>query len=1042
MTASAPAPSLIRRKRFYANTWMAVIPRRTVYRSRMVVTNPAPDPVTYIYPTGLPTIGSIADIEPDMEVVYYHQDTNIIKGRGRVAHRAAADTVRINVNEFSIGTVDIRDDDYFEVVDYWALTDKLVSATDEFLKDTTWEYTDELEDFWPIANAGGPYPMWIDPDTGLARAEFSTATSIAVGGGSMTPLWDFGDGTIVSGDVDQNEVVVDFDPADDWFRNVKLTMTSSVSGKSRTKRIPTWSFSPDMKPYRVELLRFNATIEDGWSFTIRVPIDMGIDLLPHGSMVVLFGNHFYNGQKGFYGTEIASRDHVDFVGYLNSESITIDATGDTLTFECISPIKMGTQLRALPQYVEDVSNPDTWQEIVDLTFNKMFWYIAEFQSSALNVLDLLWINGLDSIYPAVEITNTPNLTEQFRNVAGSVAALFTSDRLGRFIARRDVMLASNTERNSRQVIWDFTLADAVSIGWEQPHNLEVGLVEGGGFDYSGEPMLAEAPGSAPGSAPGFDNIGNWVFADQNELNRLTGHLYAKRNGTYWDSATGVIKKVPQNLSMKVKGGYRFIDPCLMPLVTFDLPADSNKRGTEFDEARFAIRSMTGQIGDNGKTDITLSLNHETKGPDGVYKEVPEEPENDWRPPLNDGVFPLPTIDTFPVLLPPPYSYTTEGIGVNALLAFGASGGAARAFSTDGFQTIDTLSMWEDISSGLTGQVTWAHVDPFVFDDFFSTSYDGLFKGVPKAPTFAGWSQIADNNDIFGDPSYVAQDFNLSINEHGRGTFISGYLLSHVQNLHTTPVFTVDTTFASTGSTAMGSSRLDIAYSPYGGGRIYCVRSIFTGAVFDMRIFRSENWGASWTDVSGNIGNFAYGELYVPSIKSTGAQNTNANQEVYLFCAQNSSRYLMKSVNSGVTFSQSFIDSVANYTNGYFGRSFIVVDDNPNIVYMNKIVGAGLNPVFTYYTVDGGASFADVESSSINFRPIFNYGHNPQNRKFLLNFVSGSSGGAGSEGWNKAGTYGYIRATKNAQAPVVAWVDLVANLHSIIGSTGVSYAQIF
>lgn len=1064
---SASKPTTLQIKQAYSvNAYMSYVPRRTKWSRALNV----PDGFSFSSKGGVTRlpydnpysgIGTHTDVEQDMELVIYHQNTSTEKARLRVAY-GAADADSVEVEEFSRGTADPRDNDRIEAVEYWPYKGKMWSNTEAFLPDSREPFNDQTRYFLPIVNGGGPLPGIVNKN-GIARYNFSADTTFMVGGGDFEVLWDFGDGTPFVGDLDDINATVDF-TADEWFRHVKLTGTSVESGRSFTKKIPVWSFSEDNPPMPVEITRFNANLDDGWSFGVRVHRSLDMALLPDRSLIVIWGRHYYGGQRaganafGGFGTEIESRDHVLFVGYLDSTTIRISADGDTLEFKCISPVQAATNVRAYPTYVEDENDPDNYQEMTDLTLNKMLWFNMQYQSSIFNYHDFLWLTDHEgdgnTVYPSLQVANAANITNLLRGLAKSWASRMTTDRLGRWLVRRDLTIASQDERDDRQIYWDFTMADWAEVSWEQEHTDSTGLVRGGMFDFDGDPHLAEAPGAAPGQGPGFTDVTDLVGFSGAYLRQVTADIYASQNGTFWDETTGVIKKVPQGLSMKVRGAFNFIDPCLMNFVTLTLPATANKRGVEFDQSRFMPRSISGSFDKRGRLSLTFTLDHETHGPPAEFRKVPDPPQSDWKPPLGPGAWELDPVQTVPEILPPPYGYTTTGIQANRVLVLGTDGPyCARAFSEDGFLNID-LSTYEDISSGLTGQCILAHVDPWDFDTFYIITTEGLFRGKPIEPTFAGWTLVASNDDIWGDPSFFAVEIRLSINREGWLMLRSGDATATTANCRAgTPTWTV---IGIDGGVAGG----DPALLGWGvGGMFPCLNNggttgwvfVTTGAWPTFKVWRNVNWGlsGSWVEYA-TMGGTVGSDVAVPYKRFSGALNTPTAALEILYGAGVSNTGQDSLVRTGYgDIGSTVVDRWLRF--GWpTRRGLVVSDENPLLVYTGVLGQPGGGGTYTLgiSATQDGITFEDWTVPAFswfspgNLYPAYGITLNPQNKNWAMMYMGGygkDTGVTAGQIWNY--NAGGLAVTVDKGE---TWVDLMTgtNLATILNSTRVSYAQIF
>lgn len=118
-------------------------------------------------------------------------------------------------------------------------------------------YTDQNEDIEPKANITGPLDSsgefyldpvlfgFVDPDTSYRDVVLSAATSLPIDLGQTITgyLWDVGDGTIIDGDDESEQITVRFSSSLE-FRYISLAVASS-NGKTHTVRFPMWSVERD-----------------------------------------------------------------------------------------------------------------------------------------------------------------------------------------------------------------------------------------------------------------------------------------------------------------------------------------------------------------------------------------------------------------------------------------------------------------------------------------------------------------------------------------------------------------------------------------------------------------------------------------------------------------------------------------------------------------------------------------------------------------------------------------------------------------------------
>lgn len=679
--------------------------------------------------------GSISDVQRGM-TVRVETSGGVFKGLLRVASAGTLNSTTLPINEVAAGTVNLVSGDVVRIVREWRIWDMLVAASITFNKDSRIAYSDQGSNPPPVANAGGPVAKWITSGSTIS-ANFSAAASYKVDpdAGTLSYAWNFGDGT-PSSSTSATVSGVTF-PA--GFRWVSLTVSDSASGKSTIKRVPVWAFDGTTStPTPVILEQLEGTAEHGWRASFSVPTsNASIAALPDGALVVYFEREFYGASEASYGSNVADRSNIKFVGYLVRDSITIEPDDDTVTFEAVGPLQILEQTPALPQLMVNAASPTNWQGVKSLTVSRALWYLYNWHTTFATVFDTLEVDGGTYGNPALlrlAVQDVSSAAGQLRDVATASNLQVSCDRLGRLVFVRQFDYLPSGDRSSRTKTYDLTTADIREARIERNHRGSVKFTRGEGITTAGAPVFSNAPGNAPAPfGTSSDNINRQIVSDQTELNQRTGLHFAKVNGLY----NGQF--VPQEATLTLPDGYDVFDPAYNEALTLTLAASTNKRGVSFGTGtRWTLERVTVRHNaENGTKDVTLTLAHETTGPNGVTY-VPPAPVSFGLGDFTGFDFQFGGFDYTPPVHP-------LGVGTIAVFLTGNYMAITGDFSTPSSAGGPTWT-----ATNLAALPNWDGT----LQDFVVDAYSPKYLGT--GTTVNGWiatsTRILRITDIFGTPT--------------------------------------------------------------------------------------------------------------------------------------------------------------------------------------------------------------------------------------------------------------------------------------------------
>jgi hypothetical protein len=638
MTANAAAH---RRGGYVYRTYASVLPYDEVLRGAVSATPTFPA-LTVAYTV---VSGSHSNVKTDQLVVFY-DSTGKRKGSLRVAHGTVTN-VSLPIEEVAAGTVNILSGDSFRVFDAYELRTKLVSATAALLKDSRITYSDQNSNQPPVANCGGLWAGFADPGQVYATVTFDASVSFTVdpdSAGTKTYLWAVGDGSITVGSTTTASITVQFPVG---FRHITLTVTDSSNSKSTVRRVPVWVHNTTTyAPLSIVLTSpLSSNVESGWSAAFELPVgsESSLDNLPDGALITVWEKEFWNGTEVSYGSNTANRSHIKASLYLIRDTIHVDPDKNTVTFEAVSPLSILEKTPALPQLLVNKASPAKWSEYRGLTLNKVVDYLIRWHSSALTYFDFQWVSGTDLSYNRISVDGD-TLAAQLRDIANSINVSVTCDHLGAIRLIRDPDYESLAARASRTIAYDLTTADMMTVDLTREHRGVTKSVRGEAITSANKAVFSNAPGNAPSwMGTGNETLSKQIVASQAEINTRSGLHFAKVNSLY----NGEF--VPRGVRITLPDSYAVFELAYLEYITLTLPANVNTRGIEFtDDTRWTIQNIEiGYDAERGSKDITITIDHETYGADGVTYVPPPE--------VTNGVPTSPPIEVqFPDLPVDPY----------------------------------------------------------------------------------------------------------------------------------------------------------------------------------------------------------------------------------------------------------------------------------------------------------------------------------------------------------------------------------------------------
>lgn len=972
------------RKRHEVYPYLSVAPEVEVLRG--TISGTYVDQVTSV--TYSNVSGSYTDVLEDMEAEIFTSG-GTSKGRVRVALGGATSTV-VQIEEVSPGRVKIIAGDQIRVYRSWRLRSRLIEMSEAFKKDSRVTYTDQTDDYAPVAISGGGKAGFIDPATSVLTVSFSASTSYTVdpdSGGTLTYLWDVDDGTITVGTSSTASITATFPAGARW---ISLTVTDSSNSKTYTQYAPVWAHEETgaNAPVRIANVQLSATMEEGWAANFDLVDEQGTDTIPNGALIYIWRDSLYGDTKVAYGSDVSDRSTVAFVGYVvrNVEGVDGEAVDEgqaRSTFSALSPLAILARQVGFSQVLEYVtSSPQSWFEATDLSVKRMLDYLIRWGTTFMRTHDFVISSDVDDKdYSAFFIQeNTP--LGQLRELAtDALDGELICTRAGRIWIQPDLLVSDSTTRNAAGTQLTIDYRDYISVQYDIEHRyqynqIEMRAITPGTDVNTQQPVAVVAPGLAPVEGASQRTVYDRRIGTLADCKNRVGWIFARDNSI----KDGL--PVRSNILLKLWIGYDLFD-FFDEWVVLNI-GPSFLHGDAFSNTRCVIRAISVTYTNDGGGELTLTLQEETDGEPGV--ELPQAVSDVTNDPIPDPsivpwlINPI-TIDPTPQVIAgiqpadPTYMFV---VGVNRNSDDDEAWLGAIDWSTG-------LVDWTTVGTGITGTYCWSRGDPYnPYRKFISTS-TGLWK-IEDVRTPTPPVQVAMLADIFGSGATTwPAFFELSNNRRGYICIMAGSNANASPHIPTSGAYTTDygttwTQFDIAGGTPTftetgGMYVRGLAISPYnnpnvsGQGWVYAARWALnypSAGQNRLIVVRSTAWGGgTWSTVAeipvgAHYSNNLY-NLHIPYTRSGGVPNKNDSNQLLHFASYLDSLGRYGNFTAGGTINNNFQSTLASdgYQTAYNSLlPFNTLTRNGAYVYMITRYGTERNVV---RSVNGGTDFnpADI-----------------------------------------------------------------------------------
>lgn len=886
---------------------------RVVFAARVNMGS-APTRVTHIlYDTV--TAGAYTDIREDMTLLLGSSPGEDDYGRARVRRETPngeiATSSHILIQATSRGTLDgelnVVNDAYITVIDLhqiWAVPPYIDSFTGVVFKDTNRLLIAELQQR-PKANAGADL-LVVLPQVGDTY-EYAYGELPSYGmhpdAGELTYLWEFPDGqtaTDASGTVTLEADTVGY---------VYLTVTDERGNSSQSKCLIAVVNENHEDLIRQFQITQHSHRREGQQLQLRINQPIPYQTYPDGTEVLI-------AQRERYGSTVTSLSStMVFAGWIGQESVTGQASPrgflTQTTIQCLDTAGRAAMLPGFPLLVERESAPADSSQMQGANIDRYVFHILDEHSTITRRADFTPSGTWEDYAFSTLGSDGASLYDQADQRTQAIAHKLTCDRRGRLWMKPDPLLQREGDRTDVVIVpieeqdwssYQMTYTRAPRVHWNWGEAIVASTEDAADVEEI-ETVFCVAPGATPGQGVSSQTSGEQLVkatGSQVELNYREGQRYAARLNALWGNVEVLLSRM----------GDAGIDPALMQWVQFQITTDTagvrariTKLPTNFlpVEVRYEYDHRAG----TRKTRVVLE------------KEVNGFPAETYIPPDDPG-FEIPTVPPYtpPVYVPPPTPevnpippYDGTNIVPTKGIVFDAAGAHCSIFTS--FNPAASSLNYTDVSTGLgSGYNIWAAGDAFNWNRYYALQSDGVY--VNQSPFGLGtWSRVKDNAALFGDAGRIGKNIFTSINRAGYFGIVSGNMY-----VYTTDYFATVNRVAITGvesyQTTLATHTAAVAIShfnnPTGTGRLYALVHLASG---NWRVYRSDDWGASWSIVTNSTPlSWSNVTLDVP-YKRPGGSTDNTNDSSQVVFIQGGDGH---TVNSGII--RESIDAGASFATKY------------------------------------------------------------------------------------------------------------------------------
>ena len=670
-------------------------------------------------------------------------------GRGKRIRAIDCTPTTITVAENDYNWLDGQ---YLTVVNYfepWAVFPRITLDANNipsFFKDYNIVYTNQNEQFDPVAGMGPNYAGYLDvTPSGSFDSVWYTSSGTYDPTDDSIPTgfaWVF-EGGSPTATFGPDPGYIDYTGGGHFMTS--LTVTANTGKTFTGRRFVSIYSRPDEGPafpiQRWGMSSFDGARDNGgYSLRLWLREDADYEKISDGGLVVIWSDDYEGSFAGKAGGNAENRNSTLFCGYIEDNSIAINAITNKLEFRVESVTGVMTRLASFSATLENKKDAATWNEMTTMTVDKAMAHFLRWHSTILTIADF---SPSGDVLPVqfMDFERASVKDAVFNLYASALLVVPVADRQGKIWSEIDVNVVPTGSTRGLATVLDMSRMDwRGSLDITVAHDDVLSYLEMGGIAYGGavtgstEPFLAGAPGDAPSYFGSLERVSGLVIQSQEQLNELTGNAWARANADY------------PEVTVPMAGDYRLIDIAPQERVLITIDEDDTYRKITWDDKPFIPQAIRLDYqAKNQQLLAEVTLREETDGPPGESVEIPVDP------PFQTLI--LPEITLPPLDLPPP-------IPPLPIDPAPGTGDLAYAVANNGKFTrtrnlLDSSPTWEDITpTGIVGGFLTFILDPLDPQNkgYMLTSTGGayqnhLYKITNLDSSVPIWTEIMSSYDM-------------------------------------------------------------------------------------------------------------------------------------------------------------------------------------------------------------------------------------------------------------------------------------------------------
>lgn len=548
--------------------------------------------------------------------------------------------------------IDWADDDYLTVVNFYEINPiypRIIQDPSDptqtlWYKDYDVAYTNQNTVLGSFINMGPHHAGFIEE--GSCQVYYSASGTYNLRGDTLSYHWFF-EGATITGSNSHTPGNISYTTPGHYTTRLIVSGSSTGAVDTSYRHVSIYNRPESGANTPIldwELVSMSGSRDQGgYTAKVRLHETVSPTTLKDGSLVVIFSEDWYAGQKTSIGGNALGRSSVVFVGYIIKGSVEYNYRSSSVEFDVGSPteiMKLANGFAVSVQYSDDPSTatsdpniPSGWVAVLGMTVQIAIYHYLRYHSTVLMTNDFEFI-GQDRYIQYFDTDRTSLFDAIQTAMKGILTGAVVCDRQGKIWAERDIYV--------QPLVYDTTFSlsnqDWINeIGIEENRVPRTSFIEMGGIYFSGpggtyQPLLSNAPGNAPNYRGTVERIQGLALLNQAELNTIVGRVYAQRNITY------------PSVDIELAGNYRNFDIAPQEFIPLTVAATDTVRGISFTNKSFYLNRMEYKYDPGTELFVPrISLIEVATGVDGDTITIPAVPD--------DNGYTVPTIEVPQIVIP-------------------------------------------------------------------------------------------------------------------------------------------------------------------------------------------------------------------------------------------------------------------------------------------------------------------------------------------------------------------------------------------------------